>query len=296
MSYIKARTLLNHCFALDEFVPGLCTSLVGTALPERELRLNHNPHAGFLRDAHLVSLFNEALKGHKQPLETLHDDLMTEPAYHRNPLTISVIYYLYSASVLIPWFFNKGIYLASPTQLQTIWQGNTDEAAVLQACTQLPQWSIFVSLPFFADLSKEEQASYPATLRDIGGFYAALMENDKHEPELGIVMVETSGIPLERIKLNLSAGSFKDSASAYLAETQAHYATFVKEQPQNFDAAKFKALEDSVTTLTPLICNLCAALAQGKFTDLKGQAVLPENVVCGQKAAARLKEQFFCLV
>lgn len=302
MAYIKARTLLNHCFALDEFVPGLCTSLVGSPLIERELALNSAlPQASFLRDHRLLTLFNEALKGRKQPLENFTDAQLKEPASQRNPLTISVIYYLYSASVLIPWFFNKGIFVPSHARLQQIFADSRSEADLLHACYPLPQWSIFVSLPFFADLTKAEQEQWPEILRDFGGFYASVMLDENNEPELGVIMVESSGLPLERFKLKLSAATFKDSAAAYLAETHAHYNVFVKEQPENFDEAKFAELEHSMYTLMPYIIKICAHIAKATdFVNLKGATVTPGNIdpkqgTGGLTHSAHLNEQFFCL-
>ncbi len=311
MAHLKTRTLLNHCLSLDQFIPGLNSCLNGSPLLTTLLNTPALPQGiSFLQDHLLVSTFNQAISGHRQPLSDFDDSLITARKNHDNPMTISIIYYLYAASVLIPWQFNKGIYQLSEKRLaQSLSASDADEASLLAGASSLPQWAIFVSLPFYQDLNHSFKASYPAVLRDYGGFYAAVQLNSQNHPELSIIMVVQNGNTMERFTVDLSAHSFKDSAAAYLAELKQHFAAFARAQPEIFNEKDAAVDLDTVLQLIPPVIKILneiaragtAAAATGSgFTDLKGKAAIPHNVspVLRQGAEVYLprpKEQFFCL-
>ena len=294
MAYIKPRTLINHCFALNEFIPGICTCFNGSPLIAKELAANTAvSHAGFLRDSRLISVINAALQGRDNPLADFDDRLINAPENRSSFKVVNAIYYLYAASVLIPWYFTKGIYPVSAQKMQQIFTAPADEAHMLRDVQQLPQWAVFVSLPFFEELPSAVKLLYPACLRDFGGFFASLQQSGSGTPELCLLMMEHGGLLMERLKVNLSAADCAEAAAPFLAETARNLAVFAKQDPELFTPEYIERNKQSVLELIPAVLRILQAVCTAAgFTDLKGRAAIPHNPQNAQPAAS---EQFFCL-
>lgn len=305
MSKLKTRTLLNFCFGLDEFMAGICTCLVGRDIIGKELAKNKCPQASFFKDSRLMSVLNEAMAGRKDfQLSRYDDSLITDEFNHKHPVLITVIYYLYQVSVLMPWFFNKGLYNLSDEKMIAACKAAADkDNFTVPAALNMPQWSIFVTLPEISELSDEVAAVYPRALYDFGGFFAALQEETDGELYLNVMPVEHGGAILERFSINLGKGSMQEAMAKYNAETDLHFNTFKESDPDKINDEGIEQHYKSVQTIAPYVLKMVETIcaADTKFTDRKGNPVVPENIKPqlhqGQELyGARLKEQIFKVV
>lgn len=304
MTQISFFNLLNLCFGLDEHHSGICTCLVGRDLIVSALKENTHPHAGFFSDRNMIALLKKANAGRSGFMtEKLPDELLCDPALQLQPENLEKIHYLQLVSVLVPWFFNKGLYAYAPEaltrQLQLL-QEHRDEPQIF-APLALPQWSIFVQLPQPADLPPEALLLYPRSLYKYAGFFAALQEEQGVQYLCLLPVGEDRSLGL-RLRLELSGGDeeaalagFKAQLTAWQSGLQQHGGadSILNELRQQTEAAL--QLARPLYQLTAALCREDAA-----FIDAAGEAAVPDNIapvlLDGREvSSARMQEQYFTL-
>lgn len=309
MTSVSFANLLNLCFGLDEHSSGICTCLVGRDLIARALKENTDRHAVFFSDRNMIALLKEANVGRSGFMtQKLPEDLLSAPASHRDPANLEQIQYLHLVSVLVPWFFNKGIYAYEPQgltrqlqQMQAQEQEQEQEQNTVFAPLPLPQWSIFVQLPEISDLPPEDLLLYPRCLYKYAGFFAALQEEDGVQHLCLLPIGEDHALGL-RLRLTLSGGDENAALAGFKAQLEAWQSGLQAHGGAENILKELKAHADAALQLARPLYQLTAALCREDacFTDGEGQAAVPANIAPAlldgrEVSTACLQAQYFTL-